>query len=216
MDRYHIEGMLAVEIEELVDKLMIEFEKFTHGVRVCMLIDRSVGNSHKGSKRWVNKLISYDIEGLRKNIGKLLHQQKYLDNPDIRLYMSVNARNLSKAIKKFNHRQIDLVPSETEKFYSRINDSFVSALMSPECKGEKFFILDWDVRAKDSPDSPWSSVEIMRYRTPNGTHIVTKPFNTVGSVFSLYSCLEIKKDALLLLHTLGFNPIHADGGIFLG
>lgn len=177
-------------------QIMEKFSLFTHGVRVCMLIDRGEMNSNKGSKRWVSKLISSDKEQLESNIDKLLEQQQYLANPDIRLYMCINARSMDKAIKHFQHAQLDVDPSCRDKFYTRIQDCFCSSLMKPESREESFFLIDWD---KDIPPDIGIGVkEIFRYKTPNGWHIITKPFNPL----LLQDINIVKKDALLLLNTL--------------
>src|SRR5690348_10102565 len=94
------------------DELLLIIEKqilticypfFLEGMRVQMLIDRSIGNTNKGSKRWVNKLISYDSTQFIENCRKLLEQMYYFGNPDIRLYSCVNNRYQTKAINRFQH-----------------------------------------------------------------------------------------------------------------
>jgi len=77
------------------------------GVHVQMLINRGVGNSHKSSKRWVNKLISKNVQQYNKNIEILIDQQNHVHNADIRLYACINPRNMNEAIKLFKHKQID-------------------------------------------------------------------------------------------------------------
>ena len=43
----------------VIEEIKHRFADYMDGVRVSMLIDRSVGNNNKGSKRWVNKTVSY-------------------------------------------------------------------------------------------------------------------------------------------------------------
>ncbi len=194
---------------EKAQEIMQKFHLFTGGYRVCMLIDRGEANSNKGSRRWVNKLISGDSEQLEKNIAKLLEQQEYLANPDVRLYMCVNARSLPKAIRHFQHRMIDAAYEQgisldpiLDLFYTRIQDAFCSSMMKPESRMESLFLIDWD--SDHSPDGFVGKgiKEIFRYRTPNGWHVITEPFNPLlmGTLHE-----QVKKDALLLLNTLGFE-----------
>lgn len=195
-------------IENISNRIMKEFELFTHGVRVQMLIDRSVSNTNKGSKRWINKLVSTNSEEFKSNIIKLLELQYYLGNTDIRLYSCVNHRNLDKAIKYFKHKQLDIATEEEKiRFYSRINDKFCSALMKPENRGENLFLIDCDDENnellnlnlcdlhKDGKFSGWH----FRYGTPNGWHFITKPFDP--KLLTAPHC-EVKKDALMLLNVL--------------
>jgi hypothetical protein len=188
-----------MDIEQKAREIMVKFSPFMHGVRVCMLIDRGTQNSNKGSRRWVSKLISSNLVQLESNIKKLLEQQSCLGDPDIRLYMCVNARSMSKAIKHFQHAQIDVDPAYRDTFYSRINDSFCSSLMKPESRAENYFLIDYD-----SKDYSWrlesiGITEIFRYETPNGWHIITEPF--YPKLLGVDSVM-VKKDALLILNFL--------------
>lgn len=59
-------------------------DHFKEGIHVQMLINRDIGNSNKGSRRWVNKLISTNKEEYDKNVEVLIKQQEYqslVDNP---------------------------------------------------------------------------------------------------------------------------------------
>lgn len=195
-------------IENKAKEIMEKFEGFTHGVRVQMLIDRSVGNTNKGSKRWINKLISTNSEEFNRNLIKILELQYYLANPDIRLYSCVNKRNLDKAIKYFNHKQLDIATEEEKvNFYTRINERFCSCLMKPENRAESLFLIDIDCE-DDSIfqdaltfylNSKSINAEIVKYKTPNGWHYITTPFDPR---LLIIEDGEIKKDALLLLNVL--------------
>lgn len=174
-----------------------------------MLIDRSNGNTNKGSKRWINKLISFDTEQFKKNLIKLLQLQYYLKNPDIRLYSCVNDRKLSKAINHFQHAQLDLCDAQALMgFYSRINDKFCSSLMQPENKNSRYFLWDLDV---NDPSEFFEKVTltdnrsniIAMYQTVSGYHVVTKPFDP--RPFGEIKNCDLKKDGLLLLHWLGLE-----------
>ena len=175
-----------------------------------MLIDRSVGNSRKGSRRWVNKLISYDAESFDKNIRKLKEQQDYLACPDIRLYGAMNYRNLDKAMKKFVHTIIDMNPIYFPRFFSRIQDNFVSALMNPTSKETKLWLFDVDLaedyRSEESLNPLMTDaknngiVERYRYPTPGGWHVVVEPYNK--SLYTLPNAITLQQDGLVLLRVI--------------
>jgi len=178
---------------------------FKLGVHVLMLIDRGVQNSNKGSKRWINKIITTSEAEWDEAAAKLIELQNYLANPDIRLYASLNCRNMSKAIKHFQHKQLDLIDDNRDNFYRRINDSFCSSLMQPENRMVSFFLLDcdttdpmgitgWMVKNRDLK-------VYFYYPTPNGWHYITEPFNPVR--LDGIPDVEIKKDALMLINWIG-------------
>lgn len=186
--------------------ILQRFEQFTHGVRVMMLIDRGISNSNKGSKRWINKLISTNTDEFAKNLEILIEQQYSINNPDIRLYSCVNPRKLEKAINYFQHRQLDLNSLEEKLyFYRKINDRFCSSLMQPENRDGNLFLIDYDKSdagiASLMLQLEKNNIEILsQYKTPNGWHLITSPFNP--NILNEIENVETKKDALILLHTI--------------
>lgn len=201
-----------ISVEELKNRgqyvdTKILAEYFYNGISVQMLIDRGVGNSRKGSKRWVNKLISYDAESFQKNIAKLVAQQDFLESTDIRLYASLNYRSLDKGLKAFMHTIIDMNPIYYPRFFSRINDNFVSAIMSPKSKSTKYWLFDIDLEPEyiheESLDSLLAHlkrdgiIELFRYRTIHGWHVIVEPFNK--SQFILPNSITLQQDGLVLL-----------------
>lgn len=191
-------------IEEIADSIMEKFKGFTDEYRVMMLIDRGIQNSNKGSKRWINKLISSNEGEFKKNLLKLLDLQIHLNNPDIRLYSCVNQRNFFKSINYFQHKQLDLkTQDELDSFYLRINDQFCSALMQPNNKDERLFLLDLDTKDTAQLDSTLRSYQkdiLLKYESIKGWHYIVLPFNPTF-LENVNHC-AIKKDALLLLHFL--------------
>lgn len=189
-------------MKELIDEIMEKFKDFTSGVRVMMLIDRGVQNNNKGSKRWVNKLISFNSGTFEKNLSKLIELQYYLKNPDIRLYTCVNDRKLDSAIKYFQHKQID-INDEAEKisFYTHINDNFCSALMQTENKRSRLFLIDIDQKNTNEVDSMLNHdniLPILKYETKKGWHYITNSFDP--KILCLCSFAEVKKDGLILIN----------------
>jgi hypothetical protein len=175
--------------------------EFTTGVRVLILIDRSINNTNKSSARWINKLISTNTQSFYKNLERLKAQMQNANNPSLRLYGCVNARDLTKAINLFQHRQLDIATEEEKfNFYVNIKDKFVSCLMKPESREEKLFLVDIDIPNEEG----LTLIELIRsltpikhyYRTPKGWHVICSPFN-IDHVKGYPDC-EVKKDALMI------------------
>lgn len=186
----------------LVNSIMAKFDGFTDGCRVMMLIDRSKQSTNKGSRRWINKLVSFDKNQFQKNLEKLLDLQLHLNNPSIRLYSCVNKRNIEKSIKYFQHKMIDLSTNEEkQRFFHQLNDNFCSALMQPENKAEKWFLIDLDTTEYDISFACYGIKIVACYNTPNGSHHISEPFNP--EILKHIENLEVKKDALILIHALG-------------
>jgi len=177
-----------------------DFKQFMDGVNVQMLIDRSIGNSNKGSKRWVNKLISCDAESYIKNVEKLKEQMIFLNKDGVRLYASCNSRDINKAHNYCMHKQIDLIKNnDFVNFYSKINDKFISILMKPENRKTKLFILDID--KKDTREIDQCVIHLLikvifKYETVKGWHYICEPFNL--NLLEVDE-VEIKTDGLLLI-----------------
>lgn len=175
--------------------------QFKEGINVLMLIDRGVANSNKGSKRWINKIIASNNEEWDRAAERLIELQIYLNNPDIRLYASINSRSMTKAIKTFQHKQLDLSSDNEINFYRRINDSFCSCLMQPDCRTSSLFLLDCDAKeATELNAFTITNRDITMhcmYPTPNGWHAIMDPFNPI--LLEGYNTIELKKDALMLI-----------------
>lgn len=197
-------------IDQVADRIMDKLRDFTDGVRVTMLIDRGVSNSNKGSRRWVNELISTNRDEFEDNLIKLLSLQLFLNDAGVRLYTGVNSRKLDKAIIAFQHNQLDVLPEDRWRFYSRINDRFCSSLMQPENRETRYFLLDYDsldtrplLEALAGNSVKSGITPRLKYRTPNGWHFICDPFNPTH-IEGVPHC-EIKKDGIILLNTLGHS-----------
>lgn len=190
------------ELEAITD----HFKNFIDGVRVVMLIDRGVMNSNKGSKRWINKIITTNEAEWINAVERLSALQDHLANPDVRMYSCVNSRKLDKGIKLFQHMQLDVQPDMINKFYSKINNTFCGALMKPENKLSKYFLLDIDSKTDNEIDEFMLKYDIQfkfNYPTPNGWHYIVEPFNAIWA--NGYKTFTLIKDGLLLIRTIGDN-----------
>lgn len=197
---------MSIAVDEALFFITQKCEAFCDGIRVVMLIDRGVQNSNKGSRRWINKIITTNKQEWLNAVSKLLYMQEYLGNPDIRLYSCVNDRKIDKAITMFKHRQLDLLDDMKTGFYSRINDSFSSCLMKPENKNSKYFLLDVDSKEQQEVDDFIHNNDIqvkLYYETKNGWHFIVEPFNVTLAEGA--KTFIVNKDGLMLLHWMNNN-----------
>ena len=177
---------------------------FTGRFRVQMVIDRGVSNSNEGSKRWINKLVSRDHESFLKNCEKLLHMMSYFDNPDWRLYSSVNPRDPEMATKLLIADLVmDIGDDANDKKYLNINSRFVSALSVPESRDycrDQYFLVDVDTTEIDVAKTVMQALgddTALMYDTPNGFHILTQKFDT--RIIDNIEHVSFKRDGLILL-----------------
>lgn len=173
---------------------------YNEGMHVQMLIDRSVGNTNKGSRRWVNKLISFNAGDFEKNCIKLISQMYFLGNPNIRLYGTINARKYVASRQTFLHRLID--KHEDDLFWRDLNGSFVSACMQSDNASKSYFLIDCDspeARGLAGAQIPKDKL-VKHYSTPNGHHYITEGFD-VRPLKGIPN-VEIHRDGLMILHTM--------------
>lgn len=93
-------------------------------------------------------------------------------------------------------------PENKEYFWKMLPSKWASALMQPGSRAGKLFMLDVDGEGDvTAPALKWLEEHkvpiVKQYKTPNGWHIVTEPFNPMD--FDVPNS-EIKKDGLLLLN----------------
>jgi len=199
---------LITDLEKKADGIMVEFSEFIDGTRVLLLLQRAKEGGHnKEHKRRRARFVTHNPEQFKRSLLELLILQSTLAT-EYRIYLSASPRDVSKAEKEFKRLMLDVDFSEGENkrfFYEHIEDKWISALMSTNpVKDRGLFILD-----VDDPEVPhdllgdvlkWCSsngVEtVKQYRTKNGWHVVTKPFNR-----TLYppEFGGVKVDGLLLL-----------------
>lgn len=190
------------DIQKIVG-IQNRFHGFMDGIRVVMLIDRGIQNSNKGSKRWINKIITTNEAEWINAVNRLLELQYHLNEPDVRLYSCLNDRNLDKAIKLFTHKQIDILPDMTIRFYAGINNTFCSCLMKPENRKSKLFLLDIDSKDLTEVDHFVADYLIQVkhiYHTKKGWHYIVAPFDVRLS--HGMKTFIVNKDGLLLVNYL--------------
>jgi hypothetical protein len=173
---------------------------FTSGCRVLFLINRHVDDT---------KLRAYIVRNDEEWImalGKLLQEQAdYKSLPRLRIYQSLNSRNIEKGIMHFKHMQLDADYYDTESrqsFYLDVRNRIVSAFMKPPSAAESYFLYDCDTKV-ESILTPFRE-ELLKhtkiaheYPSMSGVHIITEPFNP--NDVKVPPLIEFKKDALMLL-----------------
>ncbi len=184
------------------------FKDFTDGTRVMFLIHRSKEGAERANNDKLEKLISNNPIEFRDNLYTLLDKKDTLERAfgyPLRIYSSVNSRDMRKAIREFKMNQL-LADYYDEKshnaFYIDVRNRFISSLMKPLCGKESLFVLDIDSDADLYAIQPviaekgLSENVILKYPTKNGWHIVMKPFNP--ALLGVHES-KVQKDALILL-----------------
>lgn len=180
------------------------FKKLMDGYRIIFLIHRSKENGFNNKKlRHIKKKISRNSEEF-ENIVKEFEEIKQKDERPLRIYASINDRNLDKAIRLFKQRQLDIeYGGNKERFYTDLRNIFISCLMKKESKNTSYFLFDLDEiddRSLITTRKLLSSNTniITEYETKNGVHIITEPFNYPKVLDeNLISCLNV--DGLMLI-----------------
>ena len=136
-----------------------------------------------------------------------------------RIYKTVNKRCFNKAFKLFQHRLID----DSEEYLHRIDSLWKNCLLKQESRAEKFFMIDFDGTEKEFEafEEKMSANNINTERvvkSPNGYHIVTKPFKveTKGRSFK-YEGHDVLKDGYYFVEIVSpdelENTIYVDKDI---
>jgi hypothetical protein len=196
----------AKAVEE-AERLSQEFIDFRHGVRTLFLIQRHKEGGETNNSKLIKKITRNTVEW-QEALEELL-VEKYSSPLKLRIYACVNDRNFNKAIHKFKVEQLeaDLYDQEQkENFYLDIRNRFIGCLMQPPQRASSLFLFDCD-DVENPTDEHFNDIEnfyagigdnhIKTYRTKNGNHVITKPFNYTK--LKLPAKTELKKDGLLLL-----------------
>lgn len=184
LDKDHGRNKSAIAVAEEIKKeaknICEDFKKFTDGWRVVFLIQRHKdGGSTNNSK--LKKIITKNPKEFEQAVHDLLHEF-YEASVPLRIYFSVNARDMKKSIRKFRHEQLeseDYGQEQHEEFYVDIRNRFIGCMMQPGQKSESNFM--WDIDTKDDSEFlkvlPPEIPIVMKYATKQGWHFVTPPFN---------------------------------------
>lgn len=183
----------------LIDNFDTLPETFTDGVRGILLLKRNKDGEIGNAQRKAIKRISRDRMEWKTIVGEF-HELQLTSHKGYRLYSSVNARDMNKAIHEFKRRQLETecgTLHEFESFYVDVENRFFSCLMNPSCRAENNFLIDCDTPEEyefAKLQLRTTGLIITEYKTKNGMHIITKPFNPND-----YGNMQIKKDDLIFI-----------------
>jgi hypothetical protein len=191
--------VMSEESKQEAKAICDNFEDFTDGVRVLMLIHRSKDGA-KNSTRHQRMVVTRDSKNFEETLAEFLDEKKRSKN-NLRIYSTVNNRSLKKSVMDFKIRQIEVDYSPDDvfnDFYLSIKNRFISCIMQPKNRNQSFFLMDIDnPMTLDMALAKISKFKeiyvVLQYPTKNGWHIVTKPFNP--NIIDI----PVNKDGLLLL-----------------
>lgn len=206
MDQLWAKKKKNVAHEELIKKaknIFSDFIDFTSGVRTLFLIQRHKEGGETHNSR-LKKVITRNSKEFYNALEELVIEQGNSEFM-LRVYSCVNDRDFNKAIHKFKVEQLDADlyhQEQKENFYLDVKNRFLGCLMQPSQANDSLFLWDCDdaervdvvgVMLRTIPNE----LIVKQYRTKNGWHIITKPFN--HTIYNYPTCVELKKDGLLLL-----------------
>ena len=179
-------------------------EGFTDGCRVLFLIQRHSDGGHTNNSK-LRSYISRNNDEWLTACAKLLHEKSEYPNLPLRIYQSLNARNIEKGIMHFKHAMLDADyydMAQRQDFYLDVRNRIISALMKPPSAAESFFLYDCDTQDATTLSILREELQkytniVHEYPSKSGVHIITGPFNP--NLAKLPSLIEFKKDAMMLL-----------------
>lgn len=195
------------EIIKRAKDIFEDFKQFTNGYRTLFLIQRHKEGGETHNSR-LKKIITRDSTEYLAALTELLQEQMTSELP-LRIYAAVNDRDFEKAIKKFKYEQLDadfFDEKSRHGFYLGIKDKFISCLMQPEQRKTNLFLFDCDKAEYEGKEIDIVGIMlqtipnehiIKQYKTKNGWHIITNPFN--HTMYDYPTSVEMKKDGLILL-----------------
>jgi len=199
-------------MKKKIAKIIEEFKDFTDGTRVLFLIWRNKDGAKVSRNLKIRKLISSNEEEFEKCLEQLLDLRERYSELPLRIYSSVNKRNIDKAIRKFKELQLENDYQDKEqfnRFYKDIKNKWISSLMRPSSRAETQFIIDIDNNNTDyvntiEDEMLEHTTIIKKYKTKNGYHLIVKPFNpnlikSYSKDGYIRSDVSLKVDGLILL-----------------
>lgn len=196
----------VVSEQELIKKaksIFDDFSFFTTGYRTLFLIQRHKEGGETHNSRLVKKIARNEKEYLEA-LTELVKQKSESELP-LRIYACVNERDFKKSVRQFKYEMLDADyygTFEHENFYLDIKNRFLGAMMQPAQRATSYFLFDCDnLEGVDVVGTMLQTIPnehiIKQYKTKNGWHIITHPFN--HTIYDYPSSVEMKKDGLLLL-----------------
>lgn len=206
-DKTKVESNVKADILLKANHIYDTYKKYTDGVRVLFLIHRNKEGGEVNNTK-VRKVITRNSQEFRLELIKLVDEKEralMLKEPiPYRIYSSVNSRNIKKAIRKFKFEQLEADyydEEQSQQFYYDVRNRFIGCLMQPGSASGSLFIFDCDsIPGWNATHQQLSElgIEIVdQYKTKNGWHVITQPFNP--NLFKPVEDVSIVKDGLILL-----------------
>jgi hypothetical protein len=186
-------------------QIAVRFPDFTEGCRVLFLIQRASDGGHTNNSKLRTYITRNNDEWIEALAKLLQEKEQYLEIP-LRIYQTLNARNIEKGIRQYKMMQLEADYYDTDSrqwFYIDARNRIVSALMRPNVSETSMFIIDIDTKDGAVFQNVMLSLKeigqeaVTYYDTKNGFHIITNPFNP--ALLKLPENCELKKDAMMLL-----------------
>lgn len=182
------------------------FPDFTEGCRVLFLLQRASDGGHTNNSKLRTYITKNNDEWIEALAKLLQEKEQYLEIP-LRIYQTLNARDVEKGIRQYKMMQLEADYYDTESrqwFYIDARNRIVSALMRPNVAKTSLFLIDIDTKdvavfedvmlcLKSLSVNPF----VDNYETKNGFHIIVNPFNP--ALLVLPENCELKKDSMMLL-----------------
>src|SRR3990167_6037433 len=192
----NIEDIYVAEAHDIAE----QHNDFTAGCRILFLIQRHSDGGHTNNSK-LRSYISRDNAEWLTACAKLLHEKAQYPHLPLRIYQSLNARNIEKGIMHFKHAMLDADYydlSQRQGFYLDVRNRIISALMKPPSAAESFFLYDCDTQDETVLEAFRQELAkhtniVHEYPSKSGVHIITGPFNP--NLVTPPPLIEFKKDA---------------------
>jgi hypothetical protein len=200
------ETELKKSIEERAAELCETFSGFTGGLRMLILLHRSKDGGHRDEeKRAIISRFTFSETSFQSALEDLLLLRRVL-YPHTRLYSSVNERDPAKVLRIIDQESLDYKYCNSEEMLQNFRKKLIKSprhfvMQTRTAIGNSFMIDVDNVPGKDVEGEALTLLSELKvpikvkYRTKNGWHIITEPFNPKKWTHSS----EIQKDGLILL-----------------
>jgi hypothetical protein len=181
-------------------------DTYKDGIRLLMLTLRGKeGGKNNKPDRVAHKRLSTSVEEFNKIFSEFVDVARKSNDP-LRIYTSVNKRDINKGIRNFKKIQLEADYWDVDSrnsFYLDVKNRLISCIMQPNCREETNFLIDVDGDINEYMRIKLNLLNLnvdilLEYPTKNGYHIITKPFNP--SLLSSVDDGHIKKDGLILAY----------------
>lgn len=195
---------VAPEFLEEAQLIGYKHEGFTNGCRVLFLIQRHKDGGHTNNSK-LRSYITNDYAEWVIALGKLLQEKSEYPGMELRIYQTLNPRDVEKGIRHYKHAMLEADYYDKDMrqwFYIDARNRIISALMKYGSRAESRFLFDIDGGDAVLEEFKKCLVKGMthivnEYKTKNGYHVITEPFNP--GLVELPEGVELKKDAMMLL-----------------